>query len=98
MPNPKKLPKVPPLLRRPAPTATHEVRLVLTRHGEAWGEVELAVQLAPFANDVAQHLTEIEHADLISLMELGCAAAREIEQRKHTKNAPRSGHKRTARK
>ena len=61
---------------KPVETATHEVRLVLARHDEDWGQAEFAIRIAPFARDVAAHLDELEPTDLISLCALGHAAER----------------------
>lgn len=82
----RRQPRRPPPLREP-PTAVHDLRLVLGRFGEDWGEAEFAIKIAPFARDVGAHLRDLELPDLYALRALGRAADRHIKQRARVANA-----------
>lgn len=72
---------LPALVKREPPAAAHEARLVLTRHNEAWGEIEVSLLIAPFARDMQSNLDNATNTDLQALVELGRAAQCLLKQR-----------------
>jgi len=89
------IPKPTRTKRRPLPlpkprvlahdTATHEARLELARYGEPWGDAVFAIRIAPFADDVAEHLDDLTLTDLLALQRLGQSAAHELKCRQCAK-------------